>query len=96
MDQIDRLSSFEEGAKEDDMMIKYDLQNLHSTKLSFLQKGQIKSIARRNFIEGIAEYIKPKSRFKEFIDRFKQKHFQKAKKKKQREKKKVLNMKKAN
>lgn len=73
MDQIDRLSSFEEGAKEDDMMIKYDLQNLHSTKLSFLQKGQIKSIARRNFIEGIAEYIKPKSRFKEFIDRFKQK-----------------------
>lgn len=73
MDQIDRLSSFEEGAKEDDMMIKYDLQNLHSTKLSFLQKGQIKSIARRNFIEEIAEYIKPKSRFKEFIDRFKQK-----------------------
>lgn len=73
MDQIDRLSSFENEERDDDMAIKYDLQNLNTTKLSFLQKGQIKSTARRNFMEGIAEYIKPKSRFKIFMEKMKQK-----------------------
>ena len=73
MDQIDRLSSFENEKRDDDMAIKYDLQNLNTTKLSFLQKGQIKSTARRNFMEGIAEYIKPKSRFKIFMEKMKQK-----------------------
>ena len=73
MDQIDRLSSFENEERDDDMAIKYDLQNLNTTKLSFLQKGQIKSTARRNFMEGIAEYIKPKSRFKIFMKKMKQK-----------------------
>lgn len=73
MDQIDRLSSFENEERDDDMAIKYDLQNLNTTKLSFLQKGQIKSTARRNFMDGIAEYIKPKSRFKIFMKKMKQK-----------------------
>lgn len=73
MDQIDRLSSFENEERDDDMAIKYDLQNLNTTKLSFLQKGQIKSTARRNFMEEIAEYIKPKSRFKIFMEKMKQK-----------------------
>ena len=73
MDLVDRLSSIGEEAKDDDMMIRYDLQNLNKSELSFLQKGQVKNIARRNFIDGIAEYIKPKSKFREFIDRFKMK-----------------------
>ena len=73
MEQINRLSSIDNNAKEDDMKIYYDLQDLRSAKLGFLQKSQIKSIARRNYLEGIAEYIKPKSRFKTFMDKIKQK-----------------------
>lgn len=72
MEQIERLSSVDGNEKDDDMLITYDLQDLNSAKLGFLQKGQIKSIARRNF-DGIAEYIKPKSRFKMFIEKMKQK-----------------------
>lgn len=73
MEQIERLSSVDGNEKDDDMLITYDLQDLNSAKLGFLQKGQIKSIARRNFVDGIAEYIKPKSRFKMFIEKMKQK-----------------------
>ena len=73
MEQIERLSSADGNEKDGDMLITYDLQDLNSAKLGFLQKGQIKSIARRNFVDGIAEYIKPKSRFKMFIEKMKQK-----------------------
>ena len=73
MEQINRLSSIDNNSKEDDMKICYDLQDLRSAKFGFLQKSQIKSIARRNYLEEIAEYIKPKSRFKTFMDRMKQK-----------------------
>ena len=73
MEQINRLSSLANIEKNDDMILKYNLQELGSTKLSFLQKSQIKHIANNNYLDGIAEYIKPKSRIKEFFERSKQK-----------------------
>ena len=73
MEQINRLSSLANIEKDDDMILKYNLQELGSTKLSFLQKSQIKHIANNNYLDGIAEYIKPKSKIQEFINKFKQK-----------------------
>ena len=73
IEQIKRLSSLSGKEKEDDIFINYDLENLNLTKLNMIQKSRMKNIARNNYIEGIAEYSKPKSKFKFFMEKLKRK-----------------------
>ena len=59
--------------KRKNINILYELDGLDDTDLSFTQKALIKRIARNASRNDIAEYIKPRSKIKEFFKRMTQK-----------------------
>lgn len=66
-DMIDGKDKFE-----DDITITYNLEQLRKSKLTKQEKRLIKKIAKNGKRNEISEYIKPKSRIKEFFERFTQ------------------------
>ena len=56
-----------------DMNISYNLENLNNAQMTRAQKRLLKRIAKNDSRIGLAEYIKPKSRIKEFFDKIGQK-----------------------
>ena len=64
MDGLDKLP--------EDIKVTYDLESLRDTDLSRKEKRYIKRLAKNSEAYGIADYVKPKSRFKAFWERITQ------------------------
>ena len=61
----------------EDIEVTYDLENLRDTDLNRKEKRFIKKLAKNSEAYGIADYVKPKGRFKAFWERITQKKLEK-------------------
>lgn len=69
---VDKMSH--EGDKDKkDINLTYDLRDLKDVDITIIQKWNLRRVARNNLNKKMAEYIKPQSAFRTFIDKFKQK-----------------------
>ncbi len=78
---IDFVRDMKDGKDklENDIQITYNLENLReATDLSWRERLMLRRLARNNQKYGIADYIKPKSRIKQFFERFTQKKLEPA------------------